>query len=80
MIDDRTGLVKKAPGIPFGLSFVGRRFSAATLIGLAFAFEQASASMMVAQALIAAAHAREQLKHADGVKLPTTQLVDVVHC
>lgn len=33
-------LVNIAPGIPFGISFIGRRWSEETLIGLAYAFEQ----------------------------------------
>ena len=33
-------MVNIAPGIPFGISFVGRRWSEETLIGLAYAFEQ----------------------------------------
>lgn len=34
------GLVDTAPGVPFGLSFAGRRWSEAALVGFAFAFEQ----------------------------------------
>ncbi|KAK0624609.1 amidase [Bombardia bombarda] len=33
-------LVARAPNIPFGISFLGSRFSEETLIGLAYAFEQ----------------------------------------
>ena len=33
-------MVNVAPNIPFGIAFVGRRWSEETLIGLAFAFEQ----------------------------------------
>ena len=35
-------LVTQAPGIPFGLSFVGKRFGEAELIQYAYAFEQAT--------------------------------------
>ncbi|KJZ74966.1 hypothetical protein HIM_05697 [Hirsutella minnesotensis 3608] len=42
-IEKLTGdLVKRGPGVPFGLSFLGRHWSEADLIGLAFAFEQAT--------------------------------------
>jgi amidase len=34
------GLVEAAPGIPFGISFMGARWSEETLIGMAYAFEQ----------------------------------------
>ncbi|KAI0487083.1 amidase [Xylaria cf. heliscus] len=40
VISDADGLVSSAPNIPFGLSFLGTRFSDARLIGLAYAFEQ----------------------------------------
>ena len=33
-------LVNKGPGVPFGIAFVGRRWSEETLIALAYAFEQ----------------------------------------
>ena len=33
-------LVSIAPGVPFGIAFIGRRWSEETLISLAFAFEQ----------------------------------------
>ncbi|GAB7338085.1 hypothetical protein MBLNU457_4450t2 [Dothideomycetes sp. NU457] len=36
----RGNLVATAPNIPFGLSFMGRKFDEATLIGLAYAYEQ----------------------------------------
>jgi len=36
----RGNLVEQAPNIPFGLSFLGARWSEAKLIGLAYAFEQ----------------------------------------
>lgn len=35
-------LVNVAPGIPFGLAFVGRKWSEETLISLAYAYEQRS--------------------------------------
>lgn len=38
----RGDLVDTGPGIPFGISFLGRRFDEARLIGLAHAFEQRS--------------------------------------
>ncbi|KAK7518948.1 amidase [Phyllosticta citriasiana] len=34
------GLVDTAPGVPFGLSFAGRRWSEDALVGFAYAFEQ----------------------------------------
>jgi amidase len=36
----RGDLIYNAPGIPFGLSFAGRRWSEEGLVGLAYAFEQ----------------------------------------
>ena len=36
----RGNLVATAPNIPFGLSFLGRKFDEATIIGLAYAYEQ----------------------------------------
>ncbi|KAM7189100.1 amidase [Naviculisporaceae sp. PSN 640] len=38
--DSRGDLVTKGPGVPFGISFLGRRFDEERLIGLAYAFEQ----------------------------------------
>ncbi|KAK4208622.1 putative amidase [Rhypophila decipiens] len=38
--DRRGDLVAKGPGVPFGISFLGRKFDEAKLIGLAYAFEQ----------------------------------------
>ena len=38
--DARGEMVDIAPGIPFGISFLGRKWSEETLIGLAYAFEQ----------------------------------------
>lgn len=42
VVESRRGLVDAAPGIPFGLSFLGRRWSEERLVGLAYAFEQRS--------------------------------------
>lgn len=42
VVESRRGLVDEAPGIPFGLSFLGRRWSEEMLVGLAYAFEQRS--------------------------------------
>ncbi|THV86506.1 amidase [Aureobasidium pullulans] len=36
----RNTLVETGPKVPFGLSFMGRKFDEATLIGLAYAYEQ----------------------------------------
>lgn len=38
--NSRGDLVNIAPGIPFGISFLGKKWSEETLIGLAYAFEQ----------------------------------------
>ncbi|KAJ5613653.1 hypothetical protein N7528_007307 [Penicillium herquei] len=38
----RGNMVEEGPGVPFGLSFIGRRFSEQTLIRLAYAFEQST--------------------------------------
>ncbi|KAG9242148.1 amidase [Calycina marina] len=40
VVKNSRGLVEEGPNIPFGLSFLGGRFDEATLIGLAYAFEQ----------------------------------------
>ncbi|KAK0117542.1 hypothetical protein ONS95_011881 [Cadophora gregata] len=40
VVKDSRGLVERAEGIPFGLSFLGRRWSEKRLIGMAYAFEQ----------------------------------------
>lgn len=42
-MNERGDLVDRAPGIPVAISLLGRRFSEETLIGFAYAFEQASA-------------------------------------
>ncbi|KAM7192658.1 hypothetical protein V8F33_008269 [Rhypophila sp. PSN 637] len=38
--DRRGDLVAKGSGVPFGISFLGRKFDEAKLISLAYAFEQ----------------------------------------
>ncbi|KZW00379.1 amidase signature enzyme [Exidia glandulosa HHB12029] len=53
-----------APGVPFGLSFLGTAFSESKLIGFAYAFEQAT-------------HVRLQRK-AFAAAIPKTQLADIV--
>lgn len=73
----RGNLVATAPGVPIGITWLGRRFSEATLIGLAYAFEQASASSGPRISDMPA-HARDALKHAEGIALPRTQLADVI--
>ncbi|KAF2454316.1 amidase [Lineolata rhizophorae] len=39
-MNSRGNLVATGPNVPFGISFLGRRFSEETLIGLAYAYEQ----------------------------------------
>ena len=39
-MNPKGNLVQAAPGIPFGLAFIGRKWSEETLISLAYAFEQ----------------------------------------
>ncbi|KIJ35770.1 hypothetical protein M422DRAFT_180252 [Sphaerobolus stellatus SS14] len=56
--------VYPAPGVPFGLSFFSTAFSEFELIGLAFAYEQATQTRLKRKAFPAA--------------IPTTQLKDVV--
>jgi len=56
--------VYPAPGIPFGLSFLGTAFSEFELIGLAFAYEQATQTRLSRKAYAAA--------------IPKTQLRDIV--
>ncbi|KAK7460688.1 hypothetical protein VKT23_009403 [Stygiomarasmius scandens] len=53
-----------APGVPFGLSFLGTAFSEFDLIGFAFAYEQATMTRLGRRAFEAA--------------IPKTQLVDVI--
>lgn len=38
--NNRGNLIKSGPGIPFGISFLGDKWSEETLIGIAYAFEQ----------------------------------------
>ncbi|KAG2418471.1 hypothetical protein HFD88_001572 [Aspergillus terreus] len=40
IVSDADGLVSAAPNIPFGISFLGAKFTDAKIIGLAYAFEQ----------------------------------------
>lgn len=53
-----------APGVPFGLSFLGTAFSESKLIGFAYAFEQATQVRLQRKAFPAA--------------IPKTQLVDII--
>ncbi|KAF8178405.1 amidase signature domain-containing protein [Mycena galopus ATCC 62051] len=57
-------LVYPAPGIPFGLSFLGTAYSDFELIGLGFAYEQATQTRLARRAFPAA--------------IPKTQLKDVI--
>ena len=56
--------VYPAPGVPFGLSFLGTAFSEFDLIGFAFAYEQKTMTRLARRAFPAA--------------IPTTQLQDIV--
>jgi amidase len=56
--------VYPAPGVPFGLSFLGTAFSEFDLIGFAFAYEQKTKTRLARKAFPAA--------------IPTTQLQDIV--
>ncbi|KAL2063127.1 hypothetical protein VTL71DRAFT_6199 [Oculimacula yallundae] len=56
------GLIEAAEGIPFGISFLGRRWSEEKLIGMAYAFEQKTMW-------------RERIKP---YKSPTTDIEDVI--
>jgi len=56
--------VYPAPGVPFGLSFLGTAFSDFDLIGFGFAYEQATQTRLKRKAFAAA--------------IPTTQLKDVI--
>ncbi|KAE9365213.1 glutamyl-tRNA amidotransferase subunit A [Stipitochalara longipes BDJ] len=62
VVESRRGLVGIGPNIPFGLSFMGAKWSEETLIGLAYAFEQRT-------------HIRKKVKP---YLVPSTQLADVV--
>ncbi|KAI1139215.1 glutamyl-tRNA amidotransferase subunit A [Hypoxylon sp. FL0543] len=57
------GLLDVAPNIPFGISFLGARFTEETLIGFAYAFEQRT-------------RVRDRIVP---FIVPRTELVDVVH-
>ncbi|GAM88454.1 hypothetical protein ANO11243_064870 [Dothideomycetidae sp. 11243] len=59
---DFGNLVETGPHIPFGISFLGKRFDESTIIGLAYAYEQMT-------------HHRHDVKPAI---LPTTELKDVI--
>ncbi|KAI0260061.1 amidase signature enzyme [Gloeopeniophorella convolvens] len=56
--------ISNAPGLPFGLSFMGTAFSEFKLVGLAFAYEQATHTRLKRLAFPAA--------------IPKTQLADVI--
>jgi len=62
IVTDPRGLVERAEGIPFGLSFLGRRWSEEKLIEMAYAFEQRT-------------NFRSKVKP---YKVPKTELRDVV--
>ncbi len=57
-------LVYPAPGVPFGLSFLGTAFSEFDLIGFGYAYEQATKTRLARKAYPAA--------------IPKTQLKDIV--
>lgn len=59
-----TSLVYPAPGVPFGISFLGTAFSEFDLIGFGYAYEQATQTRLERKAYAAA--------------IPKTQLKDVV--
>ncbi|CAE6470951.1 unnamed protein product [Rhizoctonia solani] len=54
-----------APGLPFGLSFIGTAYSEPSLIGFAYAYEQRTQTRLKRRAYTEA--------------IPTTQLEDVIH-
>ncbi len=56
--------VYPAPGVPFGLSFLGTAFSEFELIGLAFAYEQKTKTRLARKAFAEA--------------IPKTQLQDII--
>jgi amidase len=62
VVKNSRGLVEVGPGIPFGLSFLGRKWSETTLITAAYAFEQATRVRDANMPMI----------------LPTTEIVDVL--
>ncbi|KAJ7115593.1 amidase signature enzyme [Mycena crocata] len=59
-----SGTVYPAPGVPFGLTFIGTAFSDSTLIGFGYAYEQQTQTRLSRKAFAAA--------------IPTTQLKDVI--
>lgn len=61
---DFANLVETGPNIPFGISFLGKRFDESTIIGLAYAYEQMT-------------HHRNDVKP---VILPKTEIKDVIGC
>ena len=63
---EKTGpfTVYPAPGVPFGLSFLGTAFSEFKLIGIAYAYEQATKTRLARKAFPEA--------------IPRTQLRDIV--
>ena len=62
VVADPDGLVQSAPGIPFGFSFLGDKWSDAKIVGLAYALEQRT-------------RVREEVKP---IVRPRTELRDVV--
>jgi amidase len=54
----------QAPGLPFGLAFIGTAYSEFNLIGFAYAFEQATQVRLKRRAYAEA--------------IPTTQIKDVI--
>lgn len=56
--------ISVAPGVPFGISFIGTAFSEPQLIGFAFAYEQATQ------------HRLKRLAFPEAI--PKTQLKDVI--
>lgn len=58
------GTVYPAPGVPFGLTFIGSAFSESELIGFGYAYEQQTQTRLSRKAFTAA--------------IPTTQLKDVI--
>ncbi|KAH7098078.1 amidase signature enzyme [Auriculariales sp. MPI-PUGE-AT-0066] len=62
--EDEWGIVYPAPGMPMGISFIGRAFSETKLLGLAYSYEQATQFRLERKAYAAA--------------VPKTQLRDIV--
>ncbi|KAH8901079.1 amidase signature enzyme [Thozetella sp. PMI_491] len=65
IIHGQRDLIAVAPGIPFGLTFLGQQWSEETLIKLAYAFEQAT-------------HHRDKIIPGLNSVLPRTEIVDVL--